>query len=313
MAEMTRSNVRRTRWVRVALGLVALLGLTELGLRVAGLGEFPTYLKDDHFGYIPKPNQAGRFLQRNEWVFNDRSMGVATPWQASDRTDVLLVGNSIVLGGNAYDQPDKLAPLMQSQLSASCSVWPVAAGGWATVNEFRYLDRRPDVVAGADFFVWEYMAHQMGGVASWSRPALHPLERPLWLTGHVVGKALDQRFPTAARFEVKAASDEAPYFAEFEAMLARLNQASGRRPAGVIFLYPDLNQLNMARAGKEWLPDRAEVQRLAARHGVVLIDLAAMPQWKAALYKDGVHPSREGNVVLSVILASEIRRLAQGC
>lgn len=310
---MTRSNARRTRWVRVALGLVALLGLTELGLRVAGLGEFPTYLKDDHFGYVPKPNQAGRFLQRNEWVFNDRSMGVARPWQASDRTDVLLVGNSIVLGGNAYDQPDKLAPLMQSQLSASCSVWPVAAGGWATVNEFRYLDRRPDVVAGADFFVWEYMAHQMGGVASWSRPALHPLERPLWLTGHVVGKALDQRFPTAARFEVKATSDEAPYFAEFEAMLARLAQASGRRPAGVIFLYPDLQQLEMARAGKEWLPDRAEVQRVAARHGVVLIDLAAMPQWKAALYKDGVHPSREGNVVLSGILANEMRRLAQGC
>jgi hypothetical protein len=310
---MIKSNARRTRWVRVALGLVALLGLTELGLRVAGLGEFPTYLRDDQFGYIPKPNQAGRFLQRNEWVFNDRSMGVATPWQASDRTDILLVGNSIVLGGNAYNQSDKLAPLMQSQLRASCSVWPVAAGGWATVNEFRYLDRQPDVVAGANFFVWEYMANQMGGLASWSRSTLHPLERPLWLTGYVVGKALDQRFPTAARFEVKAPSDEAPYFAEFETMLERLTQASGRRPAGVIFLYPDLQQLEMARAGKEWLPDRAEVQRLAARHGVMLIDLAAMPQWKAGLYKDGVHPSVEGNAVMATILANEIRRLAHGC
>jgi len=310
---MMTSNARRTRWIRVALGLVALLGLTELGLRVAGLGEFPTYLKDNHFGYIPKPNQAGRFLQRNEWVFNDRSMGVATPWQASDRTDILLVGNSIVLGGNAYNQPDKLAPLMQSQLRASCSVWPVAAGGWATVNEFRYLDRHPDVVSGADFFVWEYMAHQMGGLAQWSRPSVHPLQRPLWLTGYVVGKALDQRFPTAARFEVNAPSDETPYFAEFEAMLERLNQASGRRPAGVIFLYPDLNQLEVARAGKEWLPDRAELQRVAARHGVVLIDLAAMPQWKAGLYKDGVHPTREGNVVMATILANEIRRLAHGC
>jgi len=284
---MMSGNVRRTRWVRVALGLIALLGLTELGLRVAGLGEFPTYLKDDHFGYVPKPNQAGRFLQRNEWVFNDRSMGVAEPWRPGDRTDILLVGNSVVLGGNAYNQPDKLAPIMQSQLSASCSVWPVAAGGWSTVNEFRYLDRQADVVSGADFFVWEYMAHQMEGVATWSRPAWHPLERPLWLTGYVVGKALDQRFATAARFEVKAPIDEAPYFAEFEAMLERLNQASGRRPAGVIFLYPDLSQLEMARVGKEWLPDRAEVQRVAARHGVVLIDLAAMPQWKPALYKDG--------------------------
>jgi hypothetical protein len=104
----------------------------------------------------------------------------------------------------------------------------MAAGGWATVNEFRYLDRHPDVVAGANFFVWEYMAHQMGGLASWSRSTLHPLERPLWLTGYVVGKALDQRFPTAARFEVNAPSDEQPSFAEFEALLA------GRNPGDVI-------------------------------------------------------------------------------
>jgi len=78
-------------------------------------------------------------------------------------------------------------------------------------------------------------------------------------------------------------------------------------------LCPDLQQLEMARAGKEWLPDRAEVQRVAARHGVVLIDLAAMPQWKPALYKDGVHPSIEGNAVMATILANEIRRLAHGC
>ncbi len=300
-------------WQRVGTGLIALLVLSELGLRVAGLGNFPLYVKDPQFGYAPQPDQAGRFLQKNAWMFNDRSMGVAQPWQPGERTDILLVGNSIVLGGNAYDQPDKLAPLMQSQLSASCAVWPVSAGGWSTVNEFRFLDRHPEIVAGTDFFVWEYMAHQMGGVSQWQRESTHPLSRPLWLTGYVVHKALDQRFPTAARFVVSMPDDAKPYYAEFEAMLDRLNRASGRHPAGLIFLYPDRQQLEMARAGQEWLPDRLEVQRIAASHGVVLIDLAALPQWTVELYKDGVHPTREGNVVMANILAKELRRLALGC
>ena len=310
---MTRSPVHRPRWIRVALGLLALLGLTEFGLRVAGLDDFPVYLKDEHFGYVPKPGQAGRFLQRNEWVFNDRSMGVAEPWRPSGRTDVLLVGNSIVMGGNPYDQKDKLAPLMQAQLNARCAVWPVAAGGWSTVNEFRYLERHTDIAAGADFFVWEYMAHQMGGLSKWSRPTVHPLQRPLWLTGYVINKALDQRFPTAARFEVKSAADEAPYFAEFEAMLVRLEASISGRPAGVIFLYPDRQQLQAARAGEEWLPDRAEVTRIAAKHGLVIIDLAATPQWTPDLYKDGVHPTVEGNGVLAGILNAAIQKQRPGC
>ena len=153
----------KPRWAVVALASLALLVLTELGVRVAGLVDFPTYLRDDYFGYVPRPEQSGRFLTTNAWFFNDRSMGVAEPWRPQpERTDILLIGNSIVLGGNPYDQKDKLGPLVQSLLNATCKVWPVAAGGWSTVNEFRFLERRPDVAAGADFFIWEVMAYQMG-------------------------------------------------------------------------------------------------------------------------------------------------------
>ena len=61
------------------------------------------------------------------------------------------------------------------------------------------------------------------------------------------------------------------------------------------------------------MPDRLQLQALAAKHGVALIDIASYPQWTPALYKDGVHPTREGNEVLASILAEAIQKLAAGC
>jgi hypothetical protein len=299
----------KPRWKVVAFAVVALVALTELGVRVAGLVDFPTYVRDDYFGYVPRPGQSGLFLTTNAWFFNDRSMGVAEPWQPQpSRTDILLIGNSIVLGGNLYDQRDKLGPLIQSHLKDACAIWPVAAGGWSTVNEFRFLERRPDVAAGADFFIWEVMAHQMGDAASWQRETMHPTEHPLWATSYVVRKALDQRFPSAARFVLRAPSDAAPQFAQFERMVARLVANSRKQPAGLLFLYPDQGQLAAARRGEAWLPERAEITRIAIAHGLAIVDVAQDARWTEAMYRDGVHPTKEGNGVLAVILEEAVRR-----
>lgn len=304
----------KPRWLVVVFATVALVALTELGVRVAGLVDFPTYLRDDYFGYVPRPGQSGRFLTTNAWFFNDRSMGVAEAWRPlPDRTDILLIGNSIVLGGNLYDQKDKLGPLVQSRLNGKCAVWPVAAGGWSTVNEFRFLERRPDVAAGADFFIWEVMAHQMGAAASWQRETMHPTEHPSWATAYVVRKALDQRFPSAARFVLRAPEDAAPQFEQFEQMVTRLVANSRHKPAGLVFLYPDQRQLAAARRGEAWLPERAEVTRIAMAHGLALIDIADDARWTESMYRDGVHPTKEGNGVLASILEEAIRRHSVGC
>jgi hypothetical protein len=303
----------KPRWFVVALASVALVALTELGVRVAGLVDFPTYLRDDYFGYVPRPGQSGRFLTTNAWFFNDRSMGVAEPWQPQpDRTDILLIGNSIVLGGNPYDQKDKLGPLIQSRLKATCSVWPVAAGGWSTVNEFRFLERRPDVVAGTDFFIWEVMAHQMGSATSWQRETMHPTEHPSWATAYVVRKALDERFPSSLKFVLRD-PEESPNYAQFEQTIARLVANGRRQPPGLIFLYPDQRQLAAARRGEAWLPERNEVTRIAKAHGLVILDLADDPRWTGTMYRDGVHPTKEGNSVLASILEEAVRRSEPAC
>ncbi len=303
---MLSAFVRTPRWRLVGAGLIALFGLTEIAVRRAGLVDFATYTRSEQFGYAPNANQAGRFLGRNQWVFNDRGLGVEQPWQPNHRPNILLIGNSIILGGNLYDQKEKVAQQLQARVGAGCSVWPVAAGGWTTINEMRFLEHHPDLIAATDFFVWEYMPGQMERVNPWTREVTHPTERPLWATGYLLRKALHERFGAPPLTAPPMTDQIGKHYVEFDGLLARLAAASQRRPAGIIFLYPDRNQLANARRGVEWVPDRARVESLAAAHQIKLVDIARFPQWTDALYKDGVHPTAEGNGVLAAILGDAV-------
>lgn len=284
-----------------------MLGLTESIIRQAGAISFPVYVRSGEFGYAPRANQQGTFLGTNHWVFNDRSMGVDRPWKPSELTDVLLIGNSIVMGGNPYDQTDKLTPQLQTRLGSACPIWPVAAGGWSTVNEMRFLQSNPDLIAGTDFFIWEQMPGQMQGLNPWVSENVHPTRAPHWATWYVVRKALAARFPSTPPPALLSPADSSAHHQKFDELLGHLVLSSKRRPAGMIFLYPDRAQLLQARAGEEWLEDRQFFQRMAEAHGVMLIDVTRFPQWNESFYKDPVHPTAEGNAVLAAILTSALQ------
>jgi hypothetical protein len=286
----------------VLVGVAALLVLSEVAVRQAGLVEFPLYVLDAEYGYAPARNQSGAFLRRNRWTFNDIGLGVDATWEGNARRNLLLVGNSIVLGGNPYDQPDKLGPLLQRGVGPACAVWPVAAGGWTTVNEMSYLERHPELAARADFVVWEVMPGQMGRAQLLTREWTHPTVAPGWATAYLVRKGLGERFvgPPAAPPPTPAQLEDG--FRRFDAMLGRMAQASRRSPPGIVFLYPDRAQLALARRGLEWAPERARIEALAAARRFLVVDVARDGRWSEALYRDAVHPTPEGNAVLAAIL-----------
>ena len=169
-----------------AASFLALLSLaTEAGIRLGGLVDVPTYRVNDTIGYIAAPSQSGDFLDKNTWVFNERSMGIAAHWDASKRPNLLLIGNSIVVGGNHNDQSTKLGPLLQKEVSERWSVWPIAMGGWTNINETAYLESNPDVTAAANVFVWEYMRGGLSRLAPWGGEYVFPQHRPLCATCYV--------------------------------------------------------------------------------------------------------------------------------
>src|ERR1700689_5275657 len=167
------------------LGLVIAIGVIEVGVRFAGLVDFPTYAVDNEIGDIIKPNRSGSFLEKNRGVFNDKSMGTSSAWNPTNHVNVLLIGNSIIMGRNPYDQPDKVGPQIQQNLGESYAIWPIAVGGWSNVNETIYLERNEDVVRAADFFVWEYMDGGLSGPSTWRNDYVWPRDRPIWAGWYV--------------------------------------------------------------------------------------------------------------------------------
>jgi hypothetical protein len=318
----TRGGHAARRWaVRLTVLAAGALVASELAVRALGLTDFPVYVVDPQVGYYYRADQRGRFLNRNSWAVNARGMPTGKPWAPDRALDIVVIGNSIVAGGNPYEQRERLAPLLERLAGEHYDVWPVAAGGWSTVNEVAYLGMVPDVVATADLFVWSHVAGGLTKPNHWLGDAIFPRERPRWATGYVLRRYLLPRLGVGpapppsgeAVFDPEqAGSGGAPPYAtnlaRWEQAVARLAQASGRRMPGIVLLYPTREQLDAARRGLEWLPERTDIERVAAAHGLLVVDLTRSPEWSARQYKDDIHPTPDGNLVLARILLSHVRR-----
>lgn len=302
-------SVRKRRWtILVACLLVVGVGM-EIIVRLSGIVDFPTYDVDNEIGYVERPNQSGAFLRKNRWVFNDKSMPIAENWSSRHASDlnVLLIGNSIVMGGNPYDQPEKLAPLMNVSLGPPFHVWPIATGGWTNVNESAYLERNPDVETDAKAFVWGYMKGGSSALNRWQSDYTFPRTRPLFATWYVFRRYVLSRWPSLNTNELPPQGDAtSDNMLRFETNLSKLAAIVGVGH-GIIFLYPNEEQLLLAQTGAEWLPEHQEIRHLCEKYGLRVVDIARSPLWNASYYRDGTHPTVEGNIVLAKILSLEVR------
>lgn len=157
------------RWARWS-GFLLVSGLAiELLARV--FVQFPLYGADSEVGYFILPNQTGSFAG-NEWAFNSLGMGVSQEYNPGSKFDILLVGDSIVYGGNQLEQSEKLGPLVDGL--GPWSVWPVGAGSWALQNEIIYLNRIEAIRPHLDFVVLVLNDGDFGDPSFWSNNHTHP-------------------------------------------------------------------------------------------------------------------------------------------
>ena len=202
---------------RVALGHGAALlvgGLAaEVGVRVAGLVDFPLYDADATIGYIPKANQRGSFLNKNDWVINEKHMGAKT-FVPDPAGNILLVGDSIVWGRNPYALPDRLGPRLQALVKGK--VWPIAAGSWSLQNELAYLNANPDVVSKVDTIVFVLNSGDLGPPSSRNCSATHQRERPtlalVYLAKKYVSLALRRHAGRVAAEDTRSVGDAASVY-----------------------------------------------------------------------------------------------------
>jgi len=214
------------------------------------------------------------------------------------------------MGGDVFRQREKLPARLANTLGGSVLIWPIATGGWTEVNEMAYLAQHPEVVANATYFAWEYMSGGLSGATPWAGEYVFPSRRPIYATWYVFRRYVAPRLLPALHgggLPVRGAASAAN-LREFDGRLGELTRAIHRPEAGVIWLYPSAAELRVARAHREWLPERQQLMLMAGRHGLRVVDLGAFNQWNETCYRgDGVHPNVHGNEILAYILAEQMK------
>ena len=190
-------------------------------------------------------------------------------------------------------------------------VWPIAAGGWTQINQIAYIDRHPEIAGEADYLAWEYMSGGLSRATSWPGQYVFPSHRPFYATWYVVRRYfLPRIFPSIEASELPTTGPAEKVNVEmFDRAIGAFARPGRGVYEGIIWLYPVAAEVDEARQGKEWLPERGKIEELAKKHGLRIVDIAARPEWNTSLYRvDGVHPSVEGIGVLATILAEEFSK-----
>ena len=129
-------------WIPSAV--ISALFVTELMLRlVFGLGNPMLFQADADTGYRYRPNQTifrfGNKIEYNQYSQRSEPVTIRKP-QGTVR--ILLVGDSIINGGNLTDQTQTISALFEARLAASrkpVQVLNASAGSWAISNRLGYL------------------------------------------------------------------------------------------------------------------------------------------------------------------------------
>lgn len=277
-------------------GVVSLLLLGEAAVQFFGLVEGPVYQANNQIGYIPAPNQTGAFMRTHNWRFNEYSMG-AGPFQPdSKRFNLLLVGDSLVLGGNPLAEPERLGP--QLEKLTGWQVWPISAGSWAMQNELTYMRQHPAILEKMDAIVIVSNSGDFSVPSSWASDLTHPLHHPFPGLVYLVRKYVFHESAPEVMPEMKVA------LRDWQSDLHEFSR-SFQKPI-FIFMYPDLPEFHDADKRQSLLDSKIPMIQAQLGDAAKIYKVADDTHWNETLYRDGIHPSGNGNLVLAEILQRDM-------
>jgi hypothetical protein len=261
-----------------AVGLVA--GAAEVAARVSGAVDFPIFSVSARAGYYPAPNQHGRFLNSNTWVFNDHSLGNMQPYSPAPN-DVLIVGDSVVYGGNPIDHADKLAILLEN--FSGRRVWSLAAGGWALENQLQMLKRDPGLL-NIKTIIFVKNSGDFGDMNVWKDAITYPLDNPSCAICYLFDKyifrsadVVDSPRSPAATLRWQASLRE--FLASYKGTL-------------IWVLYPKAAEIG------HLAPEFNDIMPLIENRAKI-IQIGAVSNWSRTYYRDSIHPNLHGNAEIA--------------
>jgi hypothetical protein len=205
-------------------------------------------------------------------------------------------------------QPEKLGPLLEKKFPG-WRVWPASAGSWSIANETVYLDRHPAVQKEADALVWVLNTGDLDAPSKWSSEETHPRRRPASALGFVFQKFVLPRIWKPAPSSAEPAKPVQILPATETALREHYGQLRAAHPDRKILfvIYPQQIELQPAAPADEALYEKFR-DRVRANTGpeADIVEVRDDPRWKRELYRDGIHPTAQGNAVLAEIIAGHL-------
>lgn len=280
------------------------LGITgaEIGLRCMGLIDFPIYDTDPEIGYIPRASQSGKFLNKNSWALNEVNMGTSEKWNPETAENLLLVGDSIVWGGNPIDQKDKLAPRLQA-LVTEAKIWPVSAGSWTVENPQIWMNRHPEVLASVNRIVWIVNSADFAPASKWSNELTHPRKKPESAILYVAKKYLLPKVGLTRSSSESLGKEHTIDLTIAKQWSEALKKFKDRNIRIVIVLYPTKAELQ----NKQQYSEFSMVSKKVLSDSIEFLDLSTETTWKDSYYRDEIHPNVRGYQHLAGLIAKRLK------
>ena len=277
--------------------------ILEIGTRLTRITDFPIYEANNKIGYIPHASQHGKFIWSHDWIFNEYHMGADT-FKPTNSEDVLLIGDSIVLGGNPLKKSERLGPTLQRKLNRA--VWPISAGSWGMRNELIYLNSNPDVVKNIDTFIFVWNSGDFDQASSWSCEITHPTHQPISAFLYAFQKYVYSYKKCNGQIKPEYLVRSGDWHTELKAFI---NSSAMKNKKVIAFLYPDINEQKDANLMKQMLDSHINEIHEAGIQDVISIGQDS--RWGLSNYRDVTHPSGQGNSVLADIIANPQRQSVQ--
>lgn len=275
----------------------ALFVSAEVSIRSLGLTNYPIYSRAPGVIYFQTPNQHGSFKNQNLWYVNDQGFGNAEPWTSSGK-NCLLVGDSVVHGGNLVDHSRRIGTLAAKKWGHT--VWVVSAGGWNLLNELEFLRLHPNQVKAANCIVFVLNNGDFGKAGSWD-PVPFPTSKPSLATPYFIKRYIAPHFSDLPQIDtsVDRASEE-----RWSYLLDDFLE-NYRGPVTFV-LYPNKQALLDKQL---WEKNTSIIRSYVGRHRdrIHIYDLRSAGSLRTGFYRDEIHPNPIGNEFIAEVISDVCR------
>jgi hypothetical protein len=268
----------------------------ELSLRFLGFCNAPLFFSDMSFEYLALPNQSGyRFGNKYSYnEFSQRSSKIS-----KKKKKILGVGDSIINGGVPTDQND-LATTIVSE-STSYQVLNISAGSWGPDNVAAYIEKYGTF--GAEQMILVCSSHDSHDNMDFQKiVGVHPSypNKQYNFAWHELFDRylFEQLFKKSYQGDHNVIKNGLNFNKGFDQLL---NVARKRNLSFVIYLHPELSELNSNKYTKQGL----EIIDWANRKGVKLVR-GLNQGLNASNYRDNIHLNKFGQRELARIFIDSL-------